>query len=90
MEQRLREVALTAYENGGGLPSGWIMPPVRDEGKDLEEEPFDPKKPPEPPNTLDFFEWQRAIGKLTEWALKSAEYHRNRPHLVESDDDETH
>ena len=43
MEQRLREVALTAYENGGGLPPGWIMPPVRDEDADLEEEPSTPK-----------------------------------------------
>ena len=82
------EAALTAYENGGELPPGWTMPPVRDDDEDIEEEPFDLNKPPEPPDTLDFFEWQRSISKLTEWALKSVEYHRNRPHLVESDGDE--
>src|SRR5215469_4290435 len=83
------EVALTACENGGELPPGWIMPPVRSEDDELEEEPFDPNNPPEPPETLNFFEWQRATGKLIEWALKSVEYHRNRPHLVESDDEDT-
>jgi len=83
------EVALTAYENGGELPPGWTMPPVRSEEDDLEEEPFDPNKPPEPPETLNLFEWQRATGKLIEWALKSAEYYRNRPHLVERDDEDT-
>ena len=81
------EAALEMYENGGELPPGWTMPPVRPDDEEFDEEPFDPKKPPEPPDTLDFFEWQRAICKLTEWALKSAEYHRKRPHLVESDDD---
>ena len=82
-------VALTAYENGGELPPGWIMPPVRDEDEDLEEEPFDPKKPPEPPDTLDFFEWQRSISELIEWSLDYAAYQRKGPQLVETDDDET-
>jgi hypothetical protein len=74
------EVALTAYENGGELPPGWTMPTVKDE--DIEEEPFDPKKPPEPPDTLNFFEWQRSIFKLIEWSLDYAAYPRNRPQLV--------
>jgi hypothetical protein len=38
------EAALAAYENGGELPPGWTMPPVRDDDEDLEEEPFDPNK----------------------------------------------
>jgi hypothetical protein len=38
------EAALTAYENGGELPPGWSMPPVRSE--DALNEPFDPDKPP--------------------------------------------
>ena len=61
----------------------------RDEDEDLEEEPFDPKKPPEPPNTLDFFEWQRSISELIEWSLDYAAYQRKGPQLVETDDDET-
>jgi len=63
------------------------MPPVRDDDEDIEEEPFDPKKPPEPPDTLDFFEWQRSISKLIEWLLDYAAYQRNRPQLVETDDE---
>lgn len=39
------EVALTAYENGGELPSGCTMPPVRSEDDDPNE-PFDPDEPP--------------------------------------------
>jgi hypothetical protein len=81
------EAALTAYENGGELPPGWVMPTVRDEDEDLEEEPFDPKKPPEPPDTLDLFEWQHSISKLIEWSLDYAAYQRNRPQLVETDDE---
>jgi hypothetical protein len=38
------EAALTAFENGGELPLGWTMPPVRDD--DESNEPFDPEKPP--------------------------------------------
>src|SRR5215472_4758439 len=34
------DVALTAYENGGELPPGWTMPPVRSDDEDFEEEPF--------------------------------------------------
>jgi hypothetical protein len=60
---------------------------VRDDDEDIDEEPFDPKKPPEPPDTLDFFDWQRSIGKLIEWSLKSVDYHRSRPHLVETDEE---
>ena len=55
------EVALTAYENGGELPSGWTMPPVRSEDDDPNE-PFDPDEPPpEPPETLNVLEHQRPI-----------------------------
>jgi hypothetical protein len=38
------EAALTAFENGGELPSGWTMPHVRSE--DELNEPFEPDKPP--------------------------------------------
>jgi hypothetical protein len=34
------EAALTAFENGGELPPGWTMPPVRSENE--LNEPFDP------------------------------------------------
>jgi hypothetical protein len=82
------EAALAAYENGGELPPGWTLPHVRDddEDEDIEEEPFDPQKPPEPPDTLNFFEWQRSISKLIEWSLDYAAYQRTRPQLVEDDD----
>src|SRR5215468_8204544 len=80
------EAALAAYENGGELPPGWTMPPVRSDDEEFDEEPFDPKKPPEPPDTLNFFEWQRSISKLIEWSLDYAAYQRNRPQLVETDD----
>ena len=58
------EAALAAYENDGELPPGWTMPPVRSDDEEFDEEPFDPKKPPEPPDTLNFFEWQRSISRL--------------------------
>jgi hypothetical protein len=77
------EVALTAFENGGELPPGWKMPPVRSE-----DEPFDPDKPPpEPPDILDLFESQRYISKLIQWGLEASKIERSRPHLVERDDD---
>jgi hypothetical protein len=54
------EAALTAFENGGELPPGWTMPPVRSE--DELNEPFDPEKPPpEPPDILDAFEAGRIL-----------------------------
>jgi len=62
------------------------MPPVRDDDENIEEGPFDPKKPPEAPDTLNFFDWQRSISKLIEWSLHYAAYQRNRPQLVENDD----
>ena len=66
------EAALTAFENGGELPPGWTMPPVR--SQDELNEPFDPDKPPpeppEPPDLLDVFENQRYISKLIQWSLE--------------------
>ena len=80
------EAALTAFENGGELPPGWTMPPVRSE--DELNEPFDPDKPPpEPPDILDLFESQRYISKLIQWGLEASKREQSRPHLVESDDD---
>ena len=80
------EAALTAFENGGELPPGWTMPPVRSE--DELNEPFDPDKlPPEPPEILDVFENQRYISKLIQWSLEASKRERSWPHLVECDDD---
>jgi len=80
------EAALTAFENGGELPPGWTMPPVRSE--DELNEPFDPDKPPpEPPDILDVFENQGYISKLIQWGLEASKRERSRPHLVERDDD---
>jgi hypothetical protein len=61
------QAAVKAIENGGELPPGWTMPPVRSE--DELNEPFDPDKPPpEPPDILDVFENQRYISKLIQWS----------------------
>jgi hypothetical protein len=80
------EAALTAFENGGELPPGWTMPPVRSE--DELNEPFGPDKPPpEPPDILDVFENQGYISKLIQWGLEASKRERSRPHLVERDDD---
>ena len=82
------EAALAAFENGGELPPGWTMPTVRSDDDDGLDEPFDPDKPPpEPPETLDVFESQSYISKLIQWSLEASERERNRPHLVEGDDD---
>ena len=66
------EAALTAFENGGELPTGWTMPPVRSE--DELNEPFDPDKPPPEPPTdiLDTFESERYISKLIQWGLEAS------------------
>jgi len=82
------EAALTAFENGGELPPGWTMPPVRSEDEDTNE-PFDPDEPPpEPPETLNVFENQRYISKLIQWGFEASKRERSRPHLVENDDDQ--
>lgn len=82
------EVALTAYENGGELPSGWTMPPVRSEDDDPNG-PFDPDEPPpEPPETLNVLKHHRYISKLIQWGFEASKRERSRPHLVERDDDE--
>jgi len=39
------EVALTAYENVGELPPGWIMPPVRDEVRTSRRNHSTPRNP---------------------------------------------
>ena len=82
------EAALGAYENGGELPPGWTMPPVRNDDEDIEEEPFDPQNPPEPPDTLNFFEWHRSISRLIRWSLDYAAYQHGRPQLVDTDSDD--
>jgi len=65
------EVALMAYENGGELPPGWKMPTIRSDDEDgFDDAPFDPEKPPELPETLDLFELQRYVSKLTEWGFQ--------------------
>jgi hypothetical protein len=81
------EAALAAYENDGDLPPGWTMPRVKDDDKDVEDEPIDPEKPPQPPDTLEFFEWQRSISKLIEWSLNYTAHQRHRPQLVETEDE---
>ena len=85
------EVALAAYENGGELPPGWKMPPVRSDDQDgFDDARFDPEKPPDLPETLDLFELQRYASKLTEWGFESAKYERSKPRLVERDGDPEH
>jgi hypothetical protein len=80
------EAALTAFENGGELPSGCTMPPVRSE--DELNEPFEPDRPPaEPPGILDVFANQRYISKLIQWSQEASRRERSRSHLVERDDD---
>jgi hypothetical protein len=80
------EAALTAYENGGELPPGWTMPPIRSEDEDPNE-PFDPDEPlPDPPDDLSFFEMERYTSKLIQWGLEASKRARSRPHLVENDD----
>jgi hypothetical protein len=82
------EAALTAYENDGELPPGWVLPSVRSDDDDLDE-PFDPDEPPpEPPEILDFFESQRYLSKLIQWGLEASNRARSRAHLVERDDDQ--
>src|SRR5437879_393165 len=79
------EAALTAYENGGELPPGWTMPPVRPEDDDPSE-PFDPDEPrPEPPQTLNVLEHQRYISKLIHWSFEATKRERSRPQWVEPD-----
>lgn len=83
------ETALVAFENGGELPPGWTMPPVRSDEDDAFDEPFDPDEPPpEPPDTFDVFENQRYMSKLIQWGLEASERERDRPHLAERDDNE--
>ena len=82
------EAAWAAYENGGELPPGWTMPPVRSEDDDPNE-PFDPDEgSPEPPDTLNILEHQRYIRKLIQWGIEASDRERSRPHLVERDDDD--
>jgi hypothetical protein len=82
------EAALTAYENGGELPPGWFMPPVRSEDDDPNE-PFDPDEPPpEPSEALNVLEDQRYLSKLIQWGWEASKRERSRPHLVERDDDD--
>ena len=82
------EAALAAFENGGELPPGWKMPPVRSEDDDPNE-PFDPDEPPrEPPETLNVLEHQLYISKLIQWGCEASKRERSRPHLVERDDDD--
>ena len=82
------EAAFAAYENGGELPPGWTMSPVRSEDDDPNE-PFDPDEPPlEAPETLNFLEDQRYISKLILWGYEASKRERSRPHLVERDDED--
>ena len=54
------------------------MPPVRSEDDDSDSAPFDPDKPPpDPPGTLDVFENQRYISKLSQWGLEASERRRS-------------
>jgi len=54
---------------------------------DVDDALFDPEKPPESPETLDLFELQRYVSKLTEWGFESAKHERSKPTLVQSEDD---
>ena len=72
------EAALPAYENGGKLPPGWFMPPIRSEDDDPNE-PFDSDEPPpEPPETLNVLEHQRYISKLIHWGFEASKRERSR------------
>jgi hypothetical protein len=82
------EAAWAAYENGGELPPGWTMPPVRSEDDDPNDQ-FDPDEPPpEPPEDLSPFDAERYISKLILWGHEASQRERSRPHLVENDDGE--
>lgn len=82
------EAALVAHENGGELPPGWSMPPARsDDDDEFDVAAFDHETPPEPPETVDFFEIQRYVSMLIEWGFESSKYERSKPRLAESDDD---
>jgi len=48
---------------------------------------FDPEKPPESPETLDLFELQRYVSKLTEWGSNPPNTSESKPTLVQSEDD---
>ena len=62
---------------------------ARSEDDDSDGAPFDPDKaPPDPPEALDVFENQRYISKLIQWGLDASKHRRNRPHLIERDDEE--
>jgi len=79
------EATLAAYENGGELPPGWTMPPVRPED-DNPNEPFDPDGPlPEPTQSLNLLAHQRYISKLILWGFEASKRQRSRPHLVDRD-----
>jgi len=81
------ETALEMHGNGGELPPGRTMPPVRSEDDDPNE-PFEPDEPPpEPPKSLSVSEHQRYISKLIQWGLESSKRERSRPHLIKRDDD---
>jgi hypothetical protein len=81
------EVALAAYENGGELPPGWSMAPVRsDDDDEFDAAPFDLERPPQPPETLDLFENHHFVSKLIKWGLKAFARRRRMPRFVESDE----
>ena len=62
------EAALTAYENDGELPPGWSTPRAFSDDEDgLDDEALYSDEAPDPPDTLNVFEFQRYVGKLTEW-----------------------
>ena len=83
------EAALTAYENNGELPPGWSNPRAFSDDEDgLDDEALYSDEAPDPPDALNVFEFQRYVGKLTEWALESHKPERNEPKVVERDDDE--
>jgi hypothetical protein len=80
------EAALTAYENDGELPPGWSTPRAFSDDEDgLDDEELYGDEALDPPDNLNFFEFQR---KLTGWALESHKREQNEPKVVERDDDE--
>lgn len=81
------EAALEMYENGGQLPPGWTMPPVRSE--EDPNAPFDPDQPPpDPPGTFNVPEYERYMSKLIHWSFEASKRERGGPHSVESDDED--
>ena len=84
------ESELTAYENDGEPPPVWAMPPVSsDDNRKSDDALLNLETPPDQPEILNLIE-PRYISKLKAWGLETSALRRQRPKLVESDEDRSH